>query len=264
LKALCSGALFLCLALAGRGEALPDEGSQEEAAEEDHKPPPNARGILDAVVRRLPSEPLHVEGNLLVRQRRGRVVAELAFALHAEWGAVPSRASYTLYDAFGEPLERLTVTRPADGRGNFAYARGNPLRARPAPDLYAPIRTTDIGWIDLSLSYLWWPRAVAVGVDEVKGRPCHVIDVSRDRSAPAAPGAYARVRLWIDAEFLMMLRAEGFDGDGKTVRRMWVKSFKKIDERWMIKDMEVERGSGRTRTKLTVRSVTEAVLEPAL
>ena len=43
-------------------------------------------------------------------------------------------------------------------------------------DLVAPIEGTDISWMDLSLSFLWWPDAVLSGREDVKGRDCLVVD----------------------------------------------------------------------------------------
>jgi hypothetical protein len=52
----------------------------------------------------------------------------------------------------------------------------------------------------------------------------------------------------------MFLRAEGLDAKGKQVRILWIKSFKKINDRWMLKDLEVQ-ASPIHRTKLVVREV---------
>ena len=53
----------------------------------------------------------------------------------------------------------------------------------------------------------------------------------------------------------MLLQAEGYSEDGNLVRRLWVKGFKKINERWMIKDMEIQSYPYRHRTRLRVREV---------
>ena len=43
--------------------------------------------------------------------------------------------------------------------------------------------------------------------------------------------------------------------NGELVRRFWIKSFKKVNERWMIKDMEVEGIPPVHRTKVSIREV---------
>ncbi len=46
--------------------------------------------------------------------------------------------------------------------------------------------------------------------------------------------------------------AQRFD---QPIRRLWIDSFKKINDQWMIKDMEVEAEPVAHRTKLTIREV---------
>ena len=51
--------------------------------------------------------------------------------------------------------------------------------------------------------------------------------------APAGQtGPYVKVRLWIDEKLHMLLQAEGMDANGRQVRILWVKSFKKINDRY--------------------------------
>jgi hypothetical protein len=53
----------------------------------------------------------------------------------------------------------------------------------------------------------------------------------------------------------MLLRAEGLAADGRVIRRLWVKSVKKINDRWMVKDLEVQQTPSPHRTKLTIHDV---------
>jgi len=222
--------------------------------------PPAAQELLDAVVARLPQEPLRMTGDLVVRKRHGIVVRQLGFELFVDWGRTPALARYTLRDAFGTDLEQLRVTRPAGGASVFDYACGQPLKPAPVPDLFAPLQESDLSWMDLALSFLWWKGAVLVGSEEVLGRPCYVLEVpaprlSRPVAAAPASQPYARVRLWIDKELPILLQAEGMNADSQAIRRLWVRSFKKIDDRWMIKDLEVQQVPSPHRTKLTIEDV---------
>jgi hypothetical protein len=227
---------------------------------------PEADQLLGEVVARLPREALRVAGELVVRRRHGLPVNRFGFEMHLDWGRVPNTAIYTVRDAFGTDLERLTVIREADGRPRFKYASGDPLETHEVPPLFDTIQSSDISWADLALTFLWWKGGEVTRLDEIRGRRCYVVEVP----APDTPrnidpeGAhtkgtgkpYAAVRLWIDEELRMLLQAEGLDAGGGLVRKLWVKSFKKIDDRWMIKDMEVQGYPVRHRTKLSVREVT--------
>jgi hypothetical protein len=192
-----------------------------------------------------------INGQLHVRQRKGIRTQTLNVQINLDLGGRPSKAVYTVRDAFGSTLEEMTVIRSKSG-SRFEYAAGDPLTASDVPDLYGPIQGTDISWMDLTLSFLWWPGGTTIGTETVKGQPCFVVDVS---AASGEDGKYGRVRLWIAEKFRMILRAEGYDSQGVLLRRLWVKSFKKIDDRWMIKDMEVKSASSTHRTRLRVDQV---------
>ena len=214
---------------------------------------PPARAVLETVVAQLPREPLRVSGELTVRHRRGVVVRTVGFEMFLHWGAEPSTARYTVRDALGADLERLTVTRTAGGEAGLEYAAGAALTPAPLPDLYASVQATDISWVDLSLAFLWWPDATMVGTGEVRGRECLIVTVRPPPGEDAA--VYDHVRLWIDRKLFMLLQVEAFDAEGMQLRRLWVKSLKKMGEQWMIKDLEVESAPVVQRTRLRVPEV---------
>jgi len=64
--------------------------------------------------------------------------------------------------------------------------------------------------------------------------------------------------MWIDANLYMLLQAEGYDETGDAIRRLWVRSFKKINDRWMIKEMEIQAEPAYHRTKLRIEAVNAA------
>ena len=58
-----------------------------------------------------------------------------------------------------------------------------------------------------------------------------------------------------DNATLILLRAEAYGLDDQKLRRMEVKSFRKINDRWFIKDIEVQSHPTRHKTILRVRDV---------
>lgn len=212
-----------------------------------------AQQLMSDVVTQLPSDPLNITGNIVVRRKRGVVEKEMKFTMQLRWGDQPSKAVYTIQDSFGRSLEQLIVTRRVSSAPLFEYLKGDPLAASKTPDLFSSITDSDMSWMDITLSFLWWPGGEIVGDEDVRGRNCHIVEIP----APAgdSAGNYAKVRLWIDEQIHMLLQAEGFDKDGTLKKKLWVKSFKKIDERWMIKDMELQSYPAIHRTKLTVDDV---------
>jgi len=260
---LCSATLVLAQMGSGQG-ANGASGAVEVVAEDDEPPDLSAQRILERVVSGLPREPLTIQGLLIVRRRHGADERSLNFEMHLRWGATPATARYIISDAFGRDLERLTVVRPQGSRPRFDYARGSPPVPADLPDLFSPIQESDLTWMDLTLSFLWWQGGSVTGAAEVRGRPCYVLDVPAPvaPSGQAVPGgwsseatAYAGVRLWVDSALFMLLQAEGYDAEGTLLRRLWVKSFRKINDRWMIKDMEVQAYPAVHRTKLRIQEV---------
>lgn len=212
---------------------------------------PEARALLNDVILALPDIPLRITGDLTARARGGHPDVRKGVEMLLDWQADPPTARYTLRDAFGGPLSHLAITWARPGAPEYRFFEGYPLRAAPLPDLVAPIPGTDISWMDLSLSFLWWPNAKTVGREDVRGQSCWVVDIP----APNAFAGCAGVRLWISPRINIMLKAEAYDGANKPMRRFDVKSFKRINNRWVIKDIELTSLPARTRTTLRVRNV---------
>lgn len=220
------------------------------AAEEEVAP--SAPELLASVLARLPREPLTISGDITVRRRRGVVTRELGFEMALNWGSTPAAATYTIRDAFGLDLERMTVEHRAGVPTSLTFAVGDPLTPANPPAVSAAIQETDICWSDLTFSFLWWEGGSVVGEDSPKNRPCYVVEVP---APPTQAGSCAKMRLWIDKKLRMVLRAEACDAQGTALRRIWVRSVKKIDERWIVKEMEVQRFPSDQRTRLTIRRV---------
>jgi len=223
----------------------------------------DAASLLAALRSRLPREPVVMTGTITVRKRHGIVVGQLGIKMTLDWGQTPTTSKYTILDAFGKPLEELRITRDAAGAVGFEYQANFPLRPAPLPNLFAPIQNSDVSWMDLALAFLWWEGGKVVGTDEVLGRPCHIVEIPAPpglsapppRAAQSSAAPYAAVRLWIDAEMLMLLKAEGLSQEDNVLRRLWVRSFKRINDRWMIKDLEVQGCPSAHRTKITITDV---------
>ena len=212
---------------------------------------PPARELLNEVILALPDIPLRITGDLTARARGGSEDLRKGVEMLLDWQAQPPTARYTLRDAFGGAHSHLAITWETPRRPDYRYFEGAPLQAAPLPDLVASIPGTDISWMDLSLSFLWWPDAATRGREEVRGRECWVIDIP----APDAFSGCSGVRLWIDPRIRIMLKAEAYGHDDQPMRRMDVKSFKKINDRWVIKDIELTSLPDRSKTVLRVRNV---------
>lgn len=254
-------------------EARESSPTAEPATPASPAAPPSAEDLVAGVLSTLPTDPLTVTGELVVRKQRGVVVQELQFEMFLHWGGRPAVTRYAIRDAFGRDLEQLTLTRAPGREPALQYARGHPLLTAATPSLWETVQGSDVTWMDLTLAFLWWGGGRLAGEDTIRGRPCYLVDVpvppSLARAVPAAgtpkpataghaaPPTYATVRLWIDKQVAMLLQAETLDASARPNRRLWIKGIKKINERWMVKEMEVQDLAGDHRTKVTVLEVKE-------
>ena len=165
--------------------------------------------------------PANVElrGSLILRNRRGVVMAEHTYVL--------TRTNSTT---------RLEV----DGKRFDPPSENDAARDS--------ICGTDVSWSDVSLDYLWWDDfsfdAEREG-ETIHGRKCMVLLMRTGGRT---------VRAWVDRKTGSLMQAEELVS-GKPVRRMWGTRVKKFGERWMANVMEVETiGSGH-RTKIKVEEL---------
>ncbi len=222
---------------------------------------PPAPLVLARVRASFPAEPLLVLAQLVRLDARGRTERTLNARMLLDWhGANPS-AVFRVADAFGAPLAQLAVERPFDGPARYAYAEGDPAEEKPLQSMQDAVAGTDFTWADLALSFLWWPGGTTRALATKKGRTCYVVDVP----APDAEGPFDGVRLWVDTRVFALLEAEARDAGGRVVKRLEVKSLKKVDGVWTLKDLEVRNVQERTRTRLRVLDTQRlgAAREPA-
>ena len=105
-----------------------------------------------------------------------------------------------------------------------------------------------------------WRGGETVGRDTFKGQPCLLVDLPAPADAGTdSSGRYARVRIWVHESLRLIVQAEAYDEEGGLVRRLEIKGLRKVDDRWMIKDMEVESFPPAHKTRFRVREVREGL-----
>ena len=115
-----------------------------------------------------------------------------------------------------------------------------------------PVEGTDITYEDLSLKFLYWPKAKIDGSDALGLEECWMLHLEPG----AQPSAYAAVELWVSKRDNNFLQGEGYDAAGKLVKR-----FKVVNAQrdplggWMLKEMRIETmtpGKPETKTYLEI------------
>ena len=212
MTALLASVLLLANALVAPEESLGVTGSARLSAEA------SAEELVASCRTMIPAD-VAIKGRIILRNRRGIVQKEHAYALTRSSGATA-----VLVD--GEPL-----AAPTNAVGASASLLG-----------------TDVTWSDLTLDYLWWPEVSFDAEREgetVHGQLCSVIVLKKGERL---------VRVWVDRKTGAMMQAEELSG-GKALRRLWGTRIRKFDDRWMPNVLEVETiGSGH-RTKITVEEL---------
>ncbi len=99
------------------------------------------------------------------------------------------------------------------------------------------VRGTSLSYEDLALKFLYWREARVVGEETVRTRRCWKLELR----PPDAHSQYARVWLWVGQAGGELMRMEGHDEAGRLLKRFEVISAQKIDGRWFLKQMRVEK-----------------------
>jgi Outer membrane lipoprotein-sorting protein len=108
--------------------------------------------------------------------------------------------------------------------------------------LQEPVRGTDITYEDLSLRFIYWKNAKLNGEQRVRAITCSIVDVQPS----SRNSAYGTVRLWIAKDRGALIKAEGFDWQGKLVKRFEVISGQRVEEKTIFKQIRIERISADT------------------
>src|SRR5207245_11774019 len=89
----------------------------------------------------------------------------------------------------------------------------------------------------LALNCLTAPNARVTGYDCIRTRNFWHVQLQ----SPARDPQYASILLWVDKDSGALMRMEGYDSAEKLIKRFEVVSAQKIEERWYLKQMRVER-----------------------
>lgn len=211
--------------------------------------PVSAQELLQDCRARMPAETVRLTGWVRNRRPRGVVDREFDFEAELRWGAAVPVIQYTFSTAREGILARATFRHAAD-ISELILQTGANLEPAETPAWNASILGTDIAWLDLSMDFLHWTKAELNGEAKVRGRLCDLVELYPPVEIPGCK----KVRLWVDREIRMFLQAQEIDEDGKIQRQMWVKSVKKMNDRWMVQDIEVEARGSNHRTRLHVLS----------
>ncbi len=137
---------------------------------------------------------------------------------------------------FTNPPETLTLERTESGV-SLTDQNGTVRQSIAGARLTQPFRGTDISYEDLALNFLYWQNAKFVGESVVRAITCSIVDVH-----PSSRNTdYGSVRLWIAKNRGALVKAEGFDWQGRLIKRFEIVSAQEIQGKAVFKQIRIER-----------------------
>jgi hypothetical protein len=98
------------------------------------------------------------------------------------------------------------------------------------------VRGTDVTYEDISMRFLYWPNPVMLPNETLNQRTCWKLRLNN----PDASGAYGVAFIWVDKGSGSIMQMEGFDRQGKLIKRYKIISGMKVGDGWMLKQLRVE------------------------
>jgi len=245
------------------GEAS-DDGDEPETVEYTEEAlraeigSPQAAALLMARVRAgVPTQPLSMEASIRALSPAGKTVARLDASVRYRPDTVdPSSrtATYVLLDGAREATAKMDILLPSAPSVAPSFAYEEPLGTPTAmPDLYAPVGGTDLCWMELSFSFLFWASPRIVDVEVVRERwTCQVVELDAPAAlATDAPGAWNRLRLWVAPAYGAVVQGVAYRDD-KPLKRFEVESVTHVRRTYMVSDMLVRNLETGTRSRLKI------------
>jgi negative regulator of sigma E activity len=185
------------------------------------EPPPTAREILATV-----------------RMQQTQQQIDLQGQLRQDAKVVPFRLTQTgplIKYSFADPPEALLL-RLGENDSRLEQLSGAGAEKITPAQFDHKVRGMPITYEDLALKFLYWPNARVAGEEPVRSRRCWKIELQ----APSRESQYSNVTIWVDRNAGALMEMEGYDWNGRLVKRFEVISAQKIEGRWFLKQMRIE------------------------
>ncbi len=203
---------------------------------------------------------------VMPRKGKTRAVSGLMYGTMNELGPL-SRVDVVLAEASVGPQAELVparVHRLLLQNGLFARAMesrdevadGVPQMV-PTERYFEPIADSDFTVFDLLMPYTYWQSFRYEGRTTFRGRPSHVFWLYPPENDAFLRERLSGVRIHLDEEFYALIQAEIFDAEEKLAKTVTIVDFKKVDDQWILSQVDVrdDRTRDKTRFKVTDASM---------
>ena len=195
-------------------------------------------GVLASIAVRAGAPPSAQEILDQVRLQQSQQELDLQGQLRSDATVIPFRLTQTgpvIRYTFTSPPEVLQL-RLGEKSSSLDLVLENSTRKFAASRLDDKIGGTAVTYGDLALKFLYWPRTEILGEEIIRTRACWKLRLQ----PPSRDAQYSNVLLWIDREGGALMRIEGYDWQGRIIKRFEVVSAQKIEGRWFLKQMRIE------------------------
>lgn len=179
-----------------------------------------------------------------IRQQVSRQQVDVAGQLRENDLIVPFRLTQTgavIRYSFSNPDEALQL-RMGESDSKLEEISREGIDKISGPEFDQKVRGTAITYEDLALKFIYWPNAKVVGDDYINTRRVWKIELQ----PPGRQSQYSRVFVWSEQQSGALMKMEGFDWNGRLVKRFQVVSAQKIEGRWFLKQMSIEQVNAET------------------
>ncbi len=154
---------------------------------------------------------------------------------------------------FSNPEQEL-ILKLSEESSTLQERTGGKTAGVTAAKLDDSVRGTGITYEDLALKFLYWKMPKMLGEETVRSLRAWKIELQSGRDS----SQYGVARVWIGKDSGAILRIEGYNREGKLIRKFEVVSGQKFDDQWMLKQMRIETIDPETK-KITNRTYLEVL-----
>lgn len=157
--------------------------------------------------------------------------------------------------AFPGPPPTTIQVRYNEDSSQLEEASGSGPTERLTPANFdKTILGTGLTYEDLALRFVYWKKAKRLESDDTTTFPSYKLRLD----PPGRQSQYAYVLLWVAVDSGALAEAEGYNLDGKLVKRLQVVDVQKINGKWYLKrlrieDLDPESGRARSRSYLEIK-----------
>ncbi len=130
-------------------------------------------------------------------------------------------------------------------------------------DWFTPVMGTDYTVFDLQMPFIFWDDFDYEGVFRVRGRPCHVFNMNPPGEFAKEHSSPASIRMFLDAEFKALFRAESVNPEEEVERTFSVLDFKKVQDEWIVKTIDLRDDESLDKTRFQVNHAAMDLSLPA-